>query len=153
MVGVSLTPKALGAAAVIRDAEGRVLLVKHSYGRLNWELPGGGADAGESVARTAEREVLEETGLRVQAERLTGVYHDPRHESGLDFHHFVFVCRPLDEDASPRPASPEITDCAYWPPEALPRPISDFTAWRIRDAVSGIPPLLPVEIGPRRWLE
>jgi len=28
----------LGAAAVILDTQGRVLLVKHTYGPLNWEL-------------------------------------------------------------------------------------------------------------------
>ena len=31
--------KNLGAAAAIFDEHGRVLLVKQSYGRMNWELP------------------------------------------------------------------------------------------------------------------
>jgi 8-oxo-dGTP pyrophosphatase MutT (NUDIX family) len=47
----------LGAAAVILNDAGHVLLVKHTYGRLNWELPGGGAEAGESIIATAIREV------------------------------------------------------------------------------------------------
>ena len=47
--------KRMGAAAVILNASKQVLLVKHSYGRLNWELPGGAAEAGESVADAAVR--------------------------------------------------------------------------------------------------
>jgi len=63
----------MGAAAVILDGRGYVLLVKHSYGHLNWEIPGGGAEPDESVADTAVRETHEETGLHVAVERLTGV--------------------------------------------------------------------------------
>lgn len=140
--------KKLGAAAVVLDDAGRVLLVKHSYGKLNWELPGGMAEADESAVGTALREVREETGLRVEAERLSGFYYDPE----TDRHHFVFVCRRLDATAAPQADRPEITACAYWPPAALPRPISDYTARRIHDALSGAAPSLPVTIPPRRWL-
>lgn len=55
--------KKLGAAAVILNDAGHVLLVRHTYGRLNWELPGGYAEAAESIVETAIREVREETGL------------------------------------------------------------------------------------------
>jgi ADP-ribose pyrophosphatase YjhB (NUDIX family) len=40
-------------------------------------LPGGGAEAGESVAEACERETLEETGLVVKVTKLLGVYSDP----------------------------------------------------------------------------
>lgn len=138
-----------GAAAVIVNSNGHVLLVKHSYGRLNWELPGGGSEANESVVETAIREVREETGLQVVAQTMTGVYDDPVD----DMIHFVFRCQLRGAAATPRPDRDEITDCAYWPPEALPRPISDFTIQRIQDALAspGLP--LPVTITPRRWLE
>ena len=139
--------KKMGAAAILLNAQGHVLLVKHSYGRLNWELPGGGSEAGESVAETAVREVREETGLSVAAERLTGIYFD----AGVDFHHFVFVCRQTHASQEPQPDGVEITDCGYWPPDALPRPLSDFTERRIQDAQAGVSPALPVAIGPRLW--
>ena len=145
-----LTCKALGAAAVILDTAGQVLLVKHTYGMLNWELPGGAADRGESVTETALREVHEETGLRVRAERLTGVYYDPSNPL-QEMVHFVFRCQPTDADA-PRPSSPEVSACCFWPVDALPDPISDFTVRRISDALDTDRPLLPVTIGPRRWL-
>lgn len=140
----------LGAAAVILDAAGRVLLVKHTYGMLNWELPGGAAERGESITETALREVHEETGLRVRAERLTGVYYDPSNPS-REIIHFVFYCR-IEENQLPQPSSPEISACGFWPPAALPRPISDFTVRRIHDALNASVTLLPVTIGPRRWL-
>lgn len=141
--------KKLGAAAVILDARGRVLLVKHSYGMQNWELPGGAAESEESVADTAVREVREETGLRVTAQRLTGLYYMPENDS----HHFVFLCGTEEASQVARSVSSETTECGYFDPHALPRPISDFTARRIQDALSGEVMRLPVSIGPREWLE
>ncbi|HNT78415.1 MAG TPA: NUDIX domain-containing protein [Anaerolineae bacterium] len=57
----------LGANAALFDEEGRILLVKHTYGRLNWELPGGVAEPNESIVETAIREAREEIGLQVVA--------------------------------------------------------------------------------------
>jgi 8-oxo-dGTP pyrophosphatase MutT (NUDIX family) len=138
-----------GAAAVILNSQGHVLLVKHSYGPLNWEIPGGGSEANESIVETALREVREETGLLVAAQDMTGIYYAP-HDDML---HFVFRCQLLDATATPHPDRDEITDCAYWPPEALPRPISDFTMQRIQDALAGPGMPLPVTVSPRQWLE
>jgi hypothetical protein len=58
----------------------------------------------------------------------------------------------LDQVATPEPDHDEITACAYWPPDALPRPLSDFTLRRIQDGVIGPAPELPVTVGPRQWL-
>lgn len=143
-----MSSRAIGAAAVIVDGVGKVLLVKHSYGRLNWELPGGGSEANESAQETAVREVAEETGLRVSVDRLTGVYYEGK--SGV--HHFVFACS-VGESAVPRPDGIEIAECNYWSPDALPRPISDFTVRRISDALAGTSPTTIVAIPPRRWIE
>ncbi|MFF9183934.1 NUDIX domain-containing protein [Streptomyces misionensis] len=53
-----------GAAALFRDAEGRVLLVEPNY-RAGWALPGGTveSDDGETPRQGARRETLEEIGL------------------------------------------------------------------------------------------
>jgi 8-oxo-dGTP diphosphatase len=141
--------KKLGASAVILNDAGHVLLVKHTYGRLNWELPGGNAEAGESIIDTALREVREETGLQVHALYTTGIYYEPDD----DIHQFVFRCQACQPDMVPQPDAHEISDCAFWPPSALPRPISDFTIRRITDAVAGSQQPLPLLIGPRHWLE
>ena len=141
--------KRLGASAVIINRSGAVLLVHHSYGRCNWELPGGAAEDHESIVETVLREVQEETGLAVVAEAMTGIYYD----AADDFLHFVFRCALRDPAARPEPDGHEITACAYWSPERLPRPISDFTVQRIRDALGGRQMPLPTLIGPRRWLD
>jgi 8-oxo-dGTP pyrophosphatase MutT (NUDIX family) len=141
--------KGIGAAAFIVDNDGRVLLVKHTYVKLNWELPGGGAEANESPAQTAIREVREETGLIVVARHMTGYYYAPDNDSI----HFVFRCDRLDDSAVPTPDTSEISECRFWSTTDLPRPISDWTIRRIEDAVSGCDFGLPVEIGPRVWLK
>jgi 8-oxo-dGTP diphosphatase len=138
----------LGAAAVILDADGRVLLVRHTYGRLNWELPGGASERGESITDTALREVREETGLEARAEQLTGTYYDEEY----DAHHFVFRCR-VSDPALATATSAEISALDYWTPAALPRPISDFTIRRICDALNHRTVALPISIPARAWLE
>lgn len=56
---------------VVIPQDDRILLVRHRKGeRTYWMLPGGGLDYGETVAQCAEREVHEETGLVIQAERM-----------------------------------------------------------------------------------
>ena len=139
----------MGGAAVILNDAGHVLLVKHTYGRLNWELPGGLAEADESIVDTAIREVREETGLRVRALHTTGIYYEP----AGDIHQFAFLCQPLDPTAMPQPCSDEISACAFWPPTGLPRPINDFTIRRIMDAIGGAQQPLPEIMAPRQWLE
>lgn len=60
-------------AAVI-VADGRVLLVRRrvAEGRLSWQFPAGEMVSGETVPDTAEREVREETGVRVAARQVIG---------------------------------------------------------------------------------
>jgi 8-oxo-dGTP diphosphatase len=58
---------AIGVAALIRDERGRVLVVHRTYSREEpWALPGGWLEGGESVEHTLERELFEETSLRVR---------------------------------------------------------------------------------------
>lgn len=143
---------ALGAAVVIRDKAGRVLLVRHNYGRLNWEIPGGGAEPGESVADTAIREAREELGVPIALGRLVGVYWEPHWREHLGMHHFVFTAdlgKPLP-DRPPQPT--EISDWGWFDPSGLPRPLSDFTARRISDALAGSAAGITTIAG-RRWLE
>lgn len=55
--------------AIVLDGARRLLLVRrrNDPGRGLWSVPGGRVEPGETVAAAVEREVLEETGLRVRA--------------------------------------------------------------------------------------
>lgn len=142
---------ALGAASVIVDGSTRALLVRHNYGRHNWEIPGGLSEPGESAEQTARREVREELGVEIEIEGLTGVYWEPEWRE-VGGHHFVFRAR-LTDGSQPRAADPnEIADLGWFRAEAFPRPISDFTVKRIADALAGGPARVHT-VRTRRWLE
>jgi ADP-ribose pyrophosphatase YjhB (NUDIX family) len=64
------------ATALIRDAEGRLLFQRRTDFDW-WGLPGGIVEIGETFRECATREAAEETGLRVEAQRLIGVYASP----------------------------------------------------------------------------
>ncbi|MGZ4437088.1 MAG: NUDIX hydrolase [Nocardioides sp.] len=60
--------------AVIRDGDGRFLLVRRGRDpdRGRWSVPGGKIEPGESDVAACAREVLEETGLRVEVGAYVG---------------------------------------------------------------------------------
>ena len=60
------------AGAVIRE-DGRMLVIKRRDNG-NWEPPGGVLELNETPQEGVAREVLEETGIHVKVEQLTGVY-------------------------------------------------------------------------------
>ena len=129
-----ITPKVDVRAAVFRDGE--LLLVREAMdGR--WTLPGGWADVGETPSLAVEREVKEETGLTVQANRIVGVYDANRLPGELPLYHadkLLFLCEPGDGDLRP---SEETSEVAFFPIEELPSPLSSYrTAPRhIQDAI------------------
>lgn len=69
------TPKVDTRAAVFID--GKILLVHENNG--TWSLPGGWCDTDQSVASNTEKEVFEETGFNVRAERIIAVHDWRKH--------------------------------------------------------------------------
>ncbi|WP_348775264.1 NUDIX hydrolase [Solwaraspora sp. WMMD937] len=65
----TLPRKRMGAAVLLRDRDGRILLVEPTY-KDYWELPGGVVEADESPYQAAVRELAEEFGLTVAPGRL-----------------------------------------------------------------------------------
>jgi ADP-ribose pyrophosphatase YjhB (NUDIX family) len=85
------------AGALIFDGRGRLLIVKPTY-KSGWTIPGGQMEAdGETPWEACQREVREETGLRVETGRLAAVDFlrpRPNKPGGL---RFLFDCGVLDE--------------------------------------------------------
>ena len=70
-------PFSLSVKAVVRDAQGRCLLLRRSAVNKHfvgcWEWPGGKVDAGEDFAHAVVREAWEESGLEVELTGVAGV--------------------------------------------------------------------------------
>lgn len=64
-----------GVHAIISNSEGRVLLLKRTYGNKGWSLPGGAVDPGETIHQALYRECREELGLEIYDMELTGFYY------------------------------------------------------------------------------
>lgn len=66
-----------GCRVLAFDRQGRVLLIRHSYGSGKWLLPGGGIARGEAPLAAACRELAEETALTLTAPRCLAVLDEP----------------------------------------------------------------------------
>lgn len=90
-----ITPKVDVRGAVVQD--GKILLIQERADG-HWAMPGGWADLGNSPASVAEREVWEESGFRVKAEKVVAVLDANRIEP-MEFYHaykIIFLCKLLD---------------------------------------------------------
>lgn len=101
-----MTEKVEVSVAVVIDQE-KVLVQTRPEGADYagfWEFPGGKVEAGEDPARCAERECVEELGLKVQAKDLMEEvdWDYPGRRVAVSFYRCVLADSILPEDLSPR---------------------------------------------------
>ena len=102
---MAATPKhSVSVAGIVVRDDDRVLVIRRNDNG-HWEAPGGVLALGESFEDGVRREVLEETGLVVSVERLTGVYKNLT--QGIVA--LVFRCRPAAGDTHPTAEARELS--------------------------------------------
>ena len=141
-------PKVVAAGLVCVDRQ--LLFIRRNMepGRGLWALPGGFVERGERVEDAVEREVMEETGLRVVAEGFVGLYS----ESGSPIVLAAYSVSCVGGELAGEPT--EVQEAAFFPiasppPLAFPRDqriIQDWLGWR--EARSRAP--APLAQGPGR---
>ncbi len=88
-----LTPKVDVRAVIYREE--KILLVKEAADG-KWSLPGGWADVGLTASEVAVKEVKEESGLEVTAEKLLAVYDKKCHPHPPELYYvykLFFLCK------------------------------------------------------------
>jgi 8-oxo-dGTP pyrophosphatase MutT (NUDIX family) len=114
----------------------RIFLVRHTYTE-GWYLPGGGVEFGETVRHSLDRELMEEAGIRLDAEpRLHGVFLNEPIFPGD--HVVAFVAEAWTQVEVPYP-SKEIADAGLFDVGSLPEGTTDATRRRIAEIFEGAP--------------
>jgi ADP-ribose pyrophosphatase YjhB (NUDIX family) len=126
----------LGVRGIATDAEGRVLLIRHTY-RDGWYLPGGGVESGQSAADAVVREMAEEGGVEAAAPpTLLGFYCNhaihPNDHVALYRLNAWRPCPPLENG--------EIAERAFFALDVLPADTSGGTRRRLDEIFGSAPP-------------
>lgn len=119
-------PMTLGVRVLVQDETGAVLLVRHTYVR-GWYFPGGGVEPGDTMQKTARKEVYEETGIELNGDlELMGVFHNLT-ASKRD-HVTFYRCHQWDRKQEFSP-NREIAEIGFFKLDDLPDGITPST-WR-----------------------
>lgn len=129
------------AQMMIRDPDDRVLLCQLTY-KQDWDLPGGVVEVGESPRIAVGRELIEELGLAIEPGRLLLTDWLPPWGGWDDAVCLVFDggTRPADTLDEVVKQEREIRDVRFCTLEEVDELAADFTARRVRAAVSGRQP-------------
>jgi ADP-ribose pyrophosphatase YjhB (NUDIX family) len=128
----------IGAACLIRDPAGRILLVQQSYRTSPiWMPPGGWMDRGETPQQAARREAREEVGLHVTIGQPLAI-------GGGGYGELTVLFEAAIVGEATLTLSDEIERAAFFPPDALP-PLADQTRRWLTEAFAALGTSPPTE--------
>ena len=104
--------KSCGAVIFRKAEDWNVLLIRHTKGR-HISFPKGHVEPGETESQTAEREIWEETGLRVRVDRRFRA--ENRYNIRPDTQKLVVIFAAVTDQAAIVPQPEEIAE-AFWLP-------------------------------------
>jgi 8-oxo-dGTP diphosphatase len=138
---VELPRHSVSVTGIVFRGDGRVLAIQRDDDGC-WVPPGGILELDETPSDGVAREVWEETGVRVRAERLTGVYKDMRRAVVS----LAFRCILIG--GSMRPTS-EATQVAWLTVGDAEHDMAEAGVIRILDALSNGGPFVRIHDGTR----
>lgn len=105
-----VAPQPIGACAILLNSQNQVLMGKrkNSYKAGFYGLPGGRIEVNERIEQAIQREVEEETGLKLSSLEYLGVVRE--NQGDYDFIHFIFVAKNVSQE--PTLCEPE--KCEGW---------------------------------------
>jgi 8-oxo-dGTP pyrophosphatase MutT (NUDIX family) len=114
-------PRIVGVKCILTHGDD-VLLVRHTYGRRAWDLPGGTVRRREAPRHAAEREMHEELGRRIEdwiplGEMFVNTDH---HDDNLHLFQARVADRRLDLNLA------ELAEAAWFPRDALPADLARY---------------------------
>ncbi len=128
-------PLTLGVRGVVTNADGDVLLVRHTY-TPGWHFPGGGVEKRETAQIALHRELKEEAEITANgAMDLVSVHSN--HSAFPNDHVLLFRVREWTQGAF-RP-SREIAEIAFFDPLDPPNGVTGGTRRRLNEVFSNAP--------------
>ena len=115
-----------GCMVIALDDQGRVLLVRHSYGTGHWAFPGGGRGRNENPEHAARREFAEELGCALGDLSWLGQSRVNHHGATNELDVFAGPVA-----GTPRPDGIELVEARFFARDDLPQPLSRSVAREI----------------------
>ena len=124
-------PMTLGVRGLVENAEGHILLVRHTY-IGGWHMPGGGVERGEPCIEALRREMAEEAGILLQGRpALSGIFSN--HAAFPNDHVLLYhVPAPIWAQGKAT-AVAEIAETRWCPPSDLPDGTTAGTRLRLSE--------------------
>lgn len=114
-----LKPHLQSVSIIGMASDGKLLLIRQSYGAGRWTLPGGGIHRGETPEAAARRELQEETGCEAAKLTLIETFEDTFLGATSTSHLFTGSVLNM-----PQADNREVLEARFFPTHSLPEPLN-----------------------------